>query len=282
MLNFIDFYEKKEMEETMQHVHFSFVARKVILSFFLIFTSIFLLIYKEDILYIFGVIPITFIWLFLIFLFDSIIKKQKTKKKIENANFIFILLELIVLTSSIYYGGGISTMGVGFYVLTLIYAHNYLSSRRAFLANLFAIVLVLGMVSFEFFNILPHRQNFYFDLFGNNKYVFVTTLTYCAFLAFFGWTINLFINMLRSRNAEIKNAYKENQDIKDSLSIRVEARNKELKELAKKLKMDIEKRNKELQQRIVELEKANKKVVDRELRMIEIKKRLRGETLENS
>jgi F0F1-type ATP synthase membrane subunit b/b' len=269
-------YEEEITKELISQIHLSFNIRKIILALFLLMSSIFFLIYGEEIFYILESIVLVFIWLILVFIFDPIIKKQKSEKSLENINFLYVLLEFFILIIAIYYAGSISGIGIIFYILALIYAYNYLSKKRAFLVNAFAIVLLLGLVSFEFFNLLPHRYNFYYDLFANPQYVFVTTLTFCLFLIFLGWTLNFFINMLRQRNAAILNKYKEIQEIKDSLEIRVEARKKELEELSQNLKVKVKEKKEELQRKIDELEKANKKIVERELKILELKKELKG------
>ena len=68
---------------------------------------------------------------------------------------------------------------------------------------------------------------------------------------------------------------RELEDIKASLEIRVEARIRELKELAASLEGKVKERTKELQERLMDLERFHRLTVDRELKMIELKKKIK-------
>ncbi|MBI4359158.1 MAG: hypothetical protein HY577_01030 [Candidatus Nealsonbacteria bacterium] len=74
--------------------------------------------------------------------------------------------------------------------------------------------------------------------------------------------------------AELKKTKQELEEAKAVLEIRVEERTKQLQDLTKSLEEKIEERTKELQEKLEDLGRFNKLVVDRELRMIELKKEL--------
>lgn len=73
------------------------------------------------------------------------------------------------------------------------------------------------------------------------------------------------------RTRELQKKSEELQEAKDVLEIKVGARTRELKEFAEGLEQKIQLRTEELQERIDELEVFHKLMVNRELRMIELK-----------
>lgn len=64
------------------------------------------------------------------------------------------------------------------------------------------------------------------------------------------------------------------EEERDILEIRVAARTRELNEIANKLEKEVEARTKELQKKLADMEKLNRLMVGRELKMIELKKEL--------
>jgi len=75
---------------------------------------------------------------------------------------------------------------------------------------------------------------------------------------------------------ELEQKTKALKEAKTTLEIKVKARTKELKELAESLDEQVRERTKELQKRIGELEKFHKLTVGRELKMVELKKEIKG------
>ncbi len=71
---------------------------------------------------------------------------------------------------------------------------------------------------------------------------------------------------------EVKRRERKLLELKNTLEIRVKAREEELKELAKELERRIRERKREIEERIKQLDKIRKLIVERELKMIKLKK----------
>ncbi len=74
---------------------------------------------------------------------------------------------------------------------------------------------------------------------------------------------------------QLQKSRKDLQEAKDVLEIRVKARTEELEEFARGLNEQVKERTKELSERLAELEKFHKLTVDREMKMIELKKEIK-------
>lgn len=73
---------------------------------------------------------------------------------------------------------------------------------------------------------------------------------------------------------DLKTSRKSLEESKEVLEIRVAARTKELEDLAQSLESQVKARTKDLQEKMGQLERFNKLAVDRELKMIELKKNI--------
>ncbi len=81
--------------------------------------------------------------------------------------------------------------------------------------------------------------------------------------------------MAQNLKEQVKSRTSELEQIRDVLEIKVRTRTKELEELNYSLEEKVTEKTRELQQRVNELEKFHKLSVDRELKMIELKKKIK-------
>lgn len=222
-------------------------------------------------------LSVLLLFFFLItFIFGVFIRKQKSKKAIEQLNFLNIISDFCFLSILAHFGGGIAWVVYFFSIGSLAYTFIVLPIRESFILTIFLISILIGMGFLEYFGILPHYSIFNsYDLYNNFKYVTLTLLVFSVFLISTSFTLTFFANNLKTKSRLLEEKYKENEDIKSGFEIRVMARKKELEEIAKKLDIESEKRTEDLQGKAKELEGLNKKTVKRELRMLELKREIR-------
>jgi hypothetical protein len=95
-------------------------------------------------------------------------------------------------------------------------------------------------------------------------------------LAWLVFTIKKANRGLIERDLALGEKTKELEKTKDILEIKVKARTKELQELTEQQEETIEKRTKEIKERMEELERFHHLAVGRELKMVELKKKIQG------
>lgn len=86
--------------------------------------------------------------------------------------------------------------------------------------------------------------------------------------------LNMLLDDLRFLDKENKKKAAELEKGKSELGIKVEERTKELKDLTRQLEEKVKERTRELEQKVGQLEGFEKITVDRELKMIELKKEI--------
>lgn len=88
-----------------------------------------------------------------------------------------------------------------------------------------------------------------------------------------GKTVGYFLSLFDL--TEIKKTERKLEEAKATLEVKVKARTKKIRELAENLEEKVKERTRELQKRVEELERFRKLTVGRELKMIELKKKIK-------
>ena len=231
------------------------------------------------------VIFLIFIWFLLYFVYEHLMKKAKTSQAIYDLYFRYNIIDILFLTLIIHYLGSAAWIGAIFYVLVLVTAGVVIPKKKAIILGFTALVSYSCLVLFEYFEVIPNRPLFLLEpnIFQSQSYVVVQILVLAAVFYFIAETAGTFSEMLRTKTRELEKekqrvvvACEEAEQARGILEVRVEARTKELKKLTKNLDEQVQERTKELQKKIKELQRFQKLVVGRELKMVELKKKLQS------
>jgi hypothetical protein len=218
------------------------------------------------------------VWLLGAYFFEFLIKKQKRAKTVENLLLIHYLTDILWMTTITFNAGGIEWSSAIFYLFIIIYANIIFSRMKGLLVSTFCVIFYSTLSILQYLGFIPFRP--YFDL-GVNLYknldYLLTTLIFVVITFYLaGIAANLFTEVLKRRTIELAKTKAELEEVKNILEVRVAARTRELKELVERQEEIIKERTKELQEKIIELEKMNKLMIGRELKMVELKKEIEG------
>lgn len=206
-----------------------------------------------------------------------LIKVQKIKYKINSIFLWQFVFDLLILTIIVHYIGASEWIGAIFYVFTIIYSIFFIPEmwKRVFLVSI-ACLLYSGLIFLEYLGIIPFWEIFAGN--GLNKdfsYVFTTFLLVNSSFILIAVTVNIFAGILRQKIKELNSTQEKLNESKVGLERKVKLRTKELEELTNNLEKEVQKRTKELQEKINELERFSKMTIDREIKMVELKKEIK-------
>jgi len=270
---------QEEFKDILARVKATFIWREGTLGLFLILVIFIKAIgffpHSEQInLVIYTVIA----WLISSFIFRFLIKKPTTASGISNSYLIYdILVQLPLLTFIVYNVGGVEGMGAVFFLFPIVYTSIILSRKRALLVYSVASIYYILLVLLSYFNIIPFKPYFNLgvNLYQNTHYVVDNVLLTISTFYLIGLAANLFTDLLKKRTIELGETKKELENERMVLEVKVKARTKELEELTKGLEEKVKEKTGELKEKMNNLERFNKLAVGRELKMIELKKKIK-------
>jgi len=276
--------EKQDLQDTLARIKATFLLREGSLVLFLL-TLLFLkgfgVIYffsKENV----AIIALA-IWLATSLAFRYFVQKQKTAKAINNFYFFYdILLEMPIMTIIVYSAGGVEWLGAIFFLFPIVFTNIFFSRKRAVFICLVAGFCYSLLVLLPYFNLIPFSPYYPLKvkLYQNPSYVFPNIIFAVSTFLLIGLVANITTNLLKKRTLELSRAKKELEGERLALEEKVRNRTLELEEERANLRDKVEQRTKELQERIKEMETLQKLTVDRELKMVELKKLIESKDME--
>jgi len=218
-----------------------------------------------------------FIWLISAFFLDFLVKKSKTASRINNLYFSYIIENILLLNWIVFNVGGVEWVGAIFYLFPIIYGNTLLSIKKGRIINILAGLNYTLLVILQYFNIIPFREFFSVPSNLHQDPIYLSVTLPFIFFAFYavGWAIGIFTELLQKRTSELEKARLEIEEARQVLEIKVKAKTRELRELAEQREKTIEERTKELKEKIEEMEKFQKLAVGRELKMVELKRKIK-------
>jgi len=215
-------------------------------------------------------------WFILSFPFFFFTKQARTLSSINNIHLGWIICELILLTMIIREIGGIAWLGPFFYLFFAIYETFLFAEKQRTIMFFCTIASFLSLILLEYFGIISYHQIFpaLLNVSKNPEYFFSTVSVELGMIIFSFVAIGIFRGELEKRIQQVTVAYKELEEIKNTLAVRVKAKTKALEEEKASLEQKVGQRTKELQEKLEELEQFHKLTVERELKMVEVKKEI--------
>ncbi|MCD6550541.1 hypothetical protein J7K24_03300 [bacterium] len=198
---------------------------------------------------------IEILWLLLTYPVFWIHTKIKTAVWINNFHLFWVSCELLFLTMIVHFLGSIAWIIPSFYLFFALH-ENFLFGKLQRVSMLFLTLgFFLGLVLLEFIGLI-NAYNIFFpsiNVYGNYPYTIMTVLVMLGMIIFSFFTTNVFRRELREK---IEEKIRINRDlIKTQESLR--------------------KANEELNKRIKMLEQIHKLTLDREMKMIELKEKIK-------
>ncbi len=271
--------EETEFRDTFSKIDFDLRATSKILInlFFIMLFSRYVLRNNVPL----GLIFLSLAWFsFYLFIWRPILRKRNTTNAIHNFYFFYTTIDIFILTGVVHYTGGADWLGPLFYALTITSAGLILPRKRAFLITFFTLFSYASLLILEAVKVIPHWQMFALspDLYHSFSFVASQILVSAAFFYFLVDTAGKHYELLKQKIVQLKKerkrvvlAYHKAKEAEKILEVRVKARTKEIEGVLKKQEEIIQDRTKELEEKIVDLEKFQRLVVGRELKMIELK-----------
>lgn len=285
----------EKIKPLLKKVVWAIISTTITLVVFLV--VLFILKYVFEVPLPFQVFFWLIFWIAALLVFRFYIERKKKIDVINRAHFRFFIIHILILTMIVYYLGGIESFIPLLYSTIIIYSVFLLSEKRSFIVTFLSILSFSALVALEYFNIIPHTAPFgATGVYKDPYHIFSRVFTISVIFILSVLVANRYSKIIRKQSSnisatqaelektnkdlkqkvkEIENTRAILEDTKRTLEVRVKARVKELEELAQGLEEKVKKRTREIQKKVQELEKFQKFAVGREIKMVELKKKLK-------
>jgi len=200
-----------------------------------------------------------------------------------------IIPDQLMFTVLYYFNGTVDTMAFMFYFFSLLLAGSLYKSRGIILTGILAGFLHSSILIIEYEKIIPHFNTYQGITFYGNLYVARgKTFSFICYIGITTFIAAFLSNLIRNRESRLRQQ-------RDQLSGQTQLLTTQTQELTKtkdylhealtksdksraeleKTKVDLEKANLELKTKLDEVEKYNKVTVGREVRMAELKEKIK-------
>lgn len=190
------------------------------------------------------------------------VEKNFSKGLLDFISYTQIIIELIFFTIIMHSAGGVESISTVFFFLPVVSASLIFGSRESILTAIASSVLINWLIIVEYYGIIRHIPRYgvptieYLSL----SIALTKTITTSIFYVIVGAFVGYGAKMLFKR----EKSFEEKTQLLDEQSQRLVRRGHALAEA-----------NKELDNKVDELERFQKLTVDRELKMIELKNRIK-------
>ena len=268
----------EEYKYTLERVKTSFKLREgtliIFISFLLLAKIIGIISYLKQLDLI---IMALFFWLFSAFLFRFFVNREVEILKINNFYFLYdILIEVPIMAFIVYFAGGVEWIGLVFFFFPISYVGIVLSRKSTLFVCLMSSICYIFVAILPYFDLVPFFPYFDlgFSLYKEKSYM-INNIIFATFTFFLiGIAISIFSELLKKKTIDLNNTKDDLEKERLILKERVDKRTTELKEVNNNLEKTIKERTEKLREKMEELEKFNKATVDRELKMVELKKEI--------
>lgn len=214
--------------------------------------------------------------------FDWAVRKTRIKEKKKFSRLlyaIYLSAEITIVMAILHLGGTIFYSGIIFLALYLLIPYFSFTENSFYrwIVITVAVIAYCATITLEHLGIIVPP-----DVLGigkniiKNREVYMTVLTSgMPLLIGVVVLIHNFMRRLQNSLSELRKKEIELQESKNILEIKVRARTRQLREQAESLKEENEKKTKNLKERIEELEKFHRFTVGREMKMVELKKKIK-------
>jgi len=224
----------------------------------------------------------------LFFIYENLIAKAKNEKDLYNRYLAIMSLEIILLTVIIHFIGGLQWIGGIFYIFILLMGSTMLPKKKVWVLAPMVILSYSTLAILEYLGIISPHYLFYPSLETYQSPLYIVTQIFAISIVclFIIKSIGDFSELLRRKKEEVERegeraimSYQKSEEARKVLEEKIKERTSELEQLVAKQEKMVSGRTKELQEKVEELEKFHRLTIGRELKMVELKEKIKKQKL---